>query len=648
MTSNTTRDWSQPPPGWKASANDAPVSIAKNSVSDKNWSQPPAGWSAPITPPQSVMNQLGNAAQNYINTPMEQTLQDAKDMAAGLTQGIANIAPGAANLGIHAYNGLTGNDAKPYQGFDYAPHNVNATAGEIESYLGPTGLEKLITKTPELAGLASKAGKAVESLLEHPAIANNKTLSAVKNSLSSTAVKNIASGATQGALYNPNNQAAGAGGGALIGAVLPSSVYETLGRVFRGGLSPEQLKTNLESAQGTNTGLGRVINSPMLNRTYENVLPHVIGSNAEHTMQDTANVITEKGNKLLENIRGDTEPGNYGIQLQEALQKASKEASQEKTESYNVLNKAADDAGLNIGRENFSGTAHNLLDKMKSSSELSAENDSELISDLERYASNKEGNNLENTNKFRGIIGDKANQAYIAGDTHKYGIYKQLKDSLSSDISNAFEKSPNPKLKTMYAQTQKDFAEKYAPFEDKDIVKFTKQGGDPDLLLNHFLRGGQNDRARMMSKLTTKLPDNIKNLPAYAYLSKAIDDETENVNPIKLNSLYQKLGKNQKNVLFQDKDVKNQLDKYSNLVNQNKESFNLMYNPKTGARNTGTDVKDLGFKVGQVIAGTHFAGLPGFLATTAGSALLGKAGTKFLTSPHVREKIVNAMLKQNK
>src|SRR6185312_13815525 len=119
--------------------------------------------------------------------------------------------------------------------------------------------------------------------------------------------------AAYSAIQEPENPGKAAAIGLASGAIAPTleGVVNALrpSSLLRGNLSPEQLAKNLDVTQGTETGLGRVIESPTLNRVYENVLPHVIGSGAEDTMQRTANDIIGKGNNLLEETRGDVDSG---------------------------------------------------------------------------------------------------------------------------------------------------------------------------------------------------------------------------------------------------------------------------------------------------------------------------------------------------
>ncbi len=521
-----------------------------------------------------------------------------------------------------------------------APHNIiSSKIPKMQDYDYAKAL-----KLPEAATLSDKI---VRGLAQYsPAFALPVADMGIAGEAAGLLPRMAASAAPQaifGATQDERSPVEGAIGGAIGGAAGPliGKLINALrpSRLFRGNLSKEDLASNLEATQGTNTSLGRVIESPTLNRIYENVLPHIIGSGAEDTMQKNAQLIADQGENILENIRGDIDPGNYGIQLQKALKKAAKEAAEEKEAGFKELNEKADEAGISIGRANFQSKAQEILDEINQSPELLGEFDKGVYSDLKRYASNPEGNNLKGSNIFRGKIGDKSHEFYMTpGKSYESNIYLKLKDALSKDIKQSMEGSENKEIRDLYKQNQENYIKKYAPFEDRDIVKFTRQGGDPDMLLPHFLRGGKNDRSVILTKLSSKLEGQKKQLPLYAYLSKAID-EKGNINPVTFHSLYNKLGKNQKELLVSDPETRKLLDNYTNLVGKNKEAFNLMFNPKTGAR-----VTDAILKGTQAIAGYSAGGVHGLLASLIGGALLGKITNKTLSSPTVRDKLIKAML----
>lgn len=455
------------------------------------------------------------------------------------------------------------------------------------------------------------------------------------------AVPQAAFGATQnenplvGAAEGGIGSAAGTGLGAAlekgINAVRPS-------KLLRGNLTPKQLKENLNITKGTETGLGQVLQNPLLNRLQENVLPNILGSGAEKVAQRNAKLIQDKGTQLVNKMRGKIQPHEFSVKLQDSLKSAVKEARAAKNANFEKLNELADKHALKVGREHFQSMAAKTINDIEQSPELKHEFGKDLYSSLIRYANNKEGNNLKLTNIFRGKLGDKANELYREGKMHEYGIVNDLKDSLSKDIDASFEASGNPELKEAYQKAQKEYKEKYAPFEDKDIVKFSRQGGDPDLILSHFLKTGANDRATLLAKLdrayklNNKSQVTSKNLLPSAYLSKAFNEEGE-INPVKFRTLYNKLGHKQREILFGKGKLHNEIKNYADLVGKNIEGFNLMFNPKTGQRLA---------TLAQMVAA------PAHIGTAAMAAGASKLATNVLTSPKFREKLINAMVKNKK
>ena len=590
---------------------------------------------------------MANPRRNYPDLTQPLSKSKYPDLTEPLDQGPSfleklpkNVLAGLAQMGHGLIN---------------APHNITkAISPELAEHI-PKQQEY---NYPELLGLpheTTMADRLIRGAAQYaPAmmmpVANMGIAGAAANlpmRMAAQAIPQAAFGATQNpnAVHGALECAAAGAGGELLGTGIKAGINALRpSKMFRGNLSEEELKRNLEATEGTTTGLGRVIESPLLNRLYENVLPHVLGSGAESQMQKTAGQITGKGENLLEKIRGSLNPGDFGVQIQDALKKATQEARKEKNLGFDKLNEMADKAGLSVGRENFQGIAANAIKDIEQSPELMAEMGPAMLEDLRRYASNPKGNTLKLTNIFRGKLGDKASEFYQAGKMHEYGIVDSLKQALSKDIEAAFEANPNKALKSAYAQNQKDYMEKFAPFEDKDIVKFTRQGGDPDLILPHFLRGGKNDRASILTKLTSKLQDKDTNIPSivsYAHLSKAVDSEGR-IDPMKLSALYRNLGEKQKKALFPDKEMRAEFEKFSRLVGMNKEAFDLMRNPKTGSRNS-----DLIIKLSQMGIGGLAGGLPGFLAATLGSGTVGRAAKHLLTNEKTRINMIEKMLKAN-
>lgn len=445
--------------------------------------------------------------------------------------------------------------------------------------------------------------------------------------------------------YLPKGRAGSALTESLINAMThgAAKTFESLrpSKMFRGELPPEELKANTQAAEGTTTGLGDIVQSPALKQTLENEISDMPFSNAKKTMQKTATQIQGKANDIAESL-------NLGkssnFDLQQGLKEAANEAKNEKNAKFNQVNEEADKLGVKVGRENFSKIAERELSEIKASPELQEELPKDFIASLERYASNKEGNTLKRTDIFRGILGDKANEYFRAGKDKLAGVMSSLKEGLVADREAAIADSGHPTLKNMNDEAHKFYKENYAPFKNPDIQKFTRQGGDADLLLPHFLRKGQNDRSVLLSRLTERLKSGSnQDLPAQLYLSKAIEDGK--VNPKKLATLYDSLGENQREVLIPDQSLRKKLENYSKLVHLNSEPLDLMRNPKTGFRGVQSTVHTL-LGLGGYAAGGPL-GIGGPLGAAAGLVAPGLAMrpvVKALTSPKIRESLVKSMI----
>ena len=340
-------------------------------------------------------------------------------------------------------------------------------------------------------------------------------------------------------------------------------------------------------------------------------------------------------------MAGGESPGDVGMILQDALKKAQNEAQAQKRKNFNEVNKIADEAGVEIGRNNMATAAQEHLEDLRQSPELIREADKKLIDDLQAFTDVSQKNNLRLSNIFRGKLGDRASQAFQEGRNFEYNIYKNLKDALDADIKEAIENSGNDKLMKAHKDSMQYYKENIAPFEEPEIMRFTRRGGDPDSLLNGFLRiSSVADRSKLLDKLMTKLsPENQKLVP-YAYFSRAIDEGE--LNPLKMRTLHKKLGENQRKSLLPDEDLRQQLEDYSTLVQKNTEPLNIMFNPKTGQRM----LSELPWKmliggaVGGGLSGIPLGGIMG--AMTPG--LMMRPLVKYLTSEKSRQKLIKKMI----
>lgn len=400
---------------------------------------------------------------------------------------------------------------------------------------------------------------------------------------------------------------------------------------LRGQLPISELQDNLRLVEGTNTGLGQVLDNPQLARFQENVLTSVPFSGATSALQKTKKQLTQKGHNLLEDLRGGAIPENLGSSMQEALKDAAAKVEKKKNQLYGNLNRRANELGIEIGRENLGQTALDLLEDVKQSPELARTVSKELLDDL-KFMSDNQGltQNLKLSNIYKGKLGDKAYDAYVRGDKYEYQLYKDLKKALDKDIEGALSSSSDKELSGLRKEANDYYKTDVAAFEEPEVVKFTRKGGDPDELLSTFLKTSRtSDRSNLLNKIMSKLPEEDKKLVPYAYYSRAMKEGE--LDPAKLRTLYKQLGDNQRKVLFEGTGLQDEFRDYIKLLDKNNAALNVGLNPPTGQKLL--ELATLGL-----------AGQFGHLGKAGGAALGANLLNRYLTSPQAREKLIKKMI----
>lgn len=459
---------------------------------------------------------------------------------------------------------------------------------------------------------------------------------------------------------NSNDKLSNALGQGELNAVVPpaldkgANALKALGRLFkpsralRGTLSPEELKTNLRQTAGTNTGLGQVLGKKKLQDILEIKAPQYYGTGANEIMQETGNQIRSQGSNLLDQMRGDTQPQNVPTDLQEALQEADKDTNAKSKELALKLNDEATQKGIKVSNENQIAAAKAKLEEIKEDDELGEEIPLATKAKLKKVVSGPKEQTLKNADISKSNLNDKAQSLFETHEKYQGGIYASLRDAKQKDINAALDNAKDSNVVKLRDEYRQHFREEKAPFEDPDVLKFTRFGGDPDLFLKTFLKTGQTDRPRQLQKLMDKLPANKKDLVPYAYYSKA-RDANGNIDPNKLVQLHKNLQPFQKAVMFEhNPELLKKMDDYVGLVNKNKKALNVMFSAENGAKqvaSTPWKTAATGAAIGGTAAhipGAAIGGAVGLVAPT----VLGKQLTKLLTSASVREKLVNKMLNQ--
>lgn len=414
--------------------------------------------------------------------------------------------------------------------------------------------------------------------------------------------------------------------------------------MLRGELSPEELKYNLDTTEGTKTSLGNIIENPTLKKQFENIVSKIPFSDANKEMLKTAKQVKAKGDDLISDLRGNVDHEDVGQTLKDFLKKATKDINQQKNDLYTKVDNIAEKKGIKIGRDNLSSTAADLLAEISKSDELERQLSPSIKKELQALAEGYEEKSLKLSNIFKGNLGNITNKYFKSGDKNEGNIYSKLHKALMEDIKKGINKSGDSDLQNAYTEAEKFYKKKVVPFEHPNVVKYTRKDADPDLLINDFIRTSKkSDRKTLLNVLTDKLPEDKKNLPAYGYFQQAIKDNK--LNPEKLKTLHEGLGYNQRKLLLGDKAEK--FKKYSNLVKMNSEPLSLMFNPNNGARGLEALTSSLKSLLSPTLAAS-IGGLAGGMSSAAGAAMvpsvLGKVATKLLTDPKIRENLVNKMI----
>jgi len=427
--------------------------------------------------------------------------------------------------------------------------------------------------------------------------------------------------------------------------------------LFKGHLSPEELKANLKAAQGTNTPLGRIIESPTLNTLFENVTSEVPFSGADTTLGKIKNQIKEEGSNIIDQTEPEGIQGDNNYALKKALTDAFYKNRQIKNDIYTERNQIADKELFTPDLTNFNKLASELKTGIKGSafykinpafkSLFNKVSGIEKGSDMVSQGKPKQLANDELTRK--GIIvsptitestmlardldekGGQLLKSTNSSDKAAGGLYKQLSKTLRNDVESSIENKGSQELKEAHEKANKNFIENYVPFLDEDIDKILKKKDAQSLVAKIVKPSKKFDEYKTIEKINSLVSPEESKLLGNHYLKGSLD-KFGRVKPKKLASLIENLGDRQFQALFPNKEVQMKLKNYSTLRNMNEKALNLMYNPQTGAKN----VKLL---LGGVAAG--------MAPHTAAGAYLGSVGfNKLMTNPKAREWLVNRMIEK--
>lgn len=441
-------------------------------------------------------------------------------------------------------------------------------------------------------------------------------------------------------------------------------------------LSTPELLRNLKITEGTHTGLGDVIGSPYWKQEFENKLTAVSGSGADQKLAENAHRITEKGNNIFEKYLGNTPTSDINNELKNSLVSSYKKQQDVKNKLYDEVSENANNSGLKIKLDNFSGTVNKYKDQINNQNFLNLDPESKnMLNRLSKYSESIENLNYENPNRIFNVHLDKPEKipnfsemnilsgklsqlakqyksSIDAGDRHQSKILGQLSSSIKGDIRNSIEQSGNKDLLDKYNNAEENYKKNFSPFLDKNVYQYISGQKDPETMISTFIKTGKNtDRSNLISKIAEILPKSGKDLLKASYLSRALRgaENERSIDPTQVKNLWSdtNLGQNQKKALFPDPKERQKLDEYSDLVKMNDRSFKTMYNPQTGFSLRKFVQPAATHGIGSY-AGYHLGGIPGMItanvAFPAVSTAYSKALTEFLSSQHMRNKVIHSII----
>lgn len=568
------------------------------------------------------------------------------------------------------------------------------------------------------SGLARGAANLSGAVGENAAIGAG--MSAADQDMEGSIGRRTAEGAVGGGLLG----AAAHGIGAGLNALRPS-------KLFRGRSTPEELQEKLRLTQGTDTGLGDVLQNPWLKKQFENTLTSIPGTGANEALHDIGNQVVSRGEGLMGRLLGGKNPENVPEQINDLLTKSFKKSEKEKNALYKEFNTGSEEKKAPLDLSNFKDTLNKYIGSLKNSKSLDIDPDArsllnkltntderlfsehlpdkklksgkfnplspeglptnkivteetnQLGADALPYIKTNEVQDLYHSN--RGISPGSSDQrlgasaliekdmpsfkeanllkgklrkiqqvSKASGDSYERGvskIYGHLADSLKNDINSSLEKFGDKELHQSFITAEKNYGDNYARF-DKAMHKFIGGKANPETIVDQFIKTSPTkDLANNIKALSDVLPnEEARKLLPYSYLASRAIDNSGKLNPIKMGEAIYKLKANQLKALIPDRALRNEFKDYSKLVNMNKESQNLMFNPKTGHRNLSI-LGPLSHVIGASIGagtGSHEAGTPGAIGGAVVGAvapsILGRYAVKALTSEELRKKLIERMI----
>lgn len=432
-------------------------------------------------------------------------------------------------------------------------------------------------------------------------------------------------------------------------------------------LSKEELIANLRAAEGTQTPLGSIIDSPLLKGIFENVTSEVPFSGADKITGSIAKDVKNKAGELLAKSEAGLPAGDRRIQLKEAIEGAYNTQNNIKRELYKPVDELAKAEKFKVELPTFSAVAKEYNSLFKKSPLMQQDKDfSRTFNQFKNYEKPYLEKNLDTIGpnallsppdiKYPSIASAKsfasrldkeaANYRKASDPSYRFiaSKYEELASAIRSDLKQGIESKGSPELKEALSVADKNYAENFSQFLDSDVYKYTQDIDNIDNIINEIVKPGKaTDKYSRLEKIQKVLPADQKNIIGNEWLRRAIDKEGE-LDPKHFARLIDSLGKKQFEALFPDANYREQLLDYGRLRGMNEKALSRMANPATGQKALKPSVigGQIGSAVGLAVTGNPLMAIASLVAPPLSS----KAINKYLTSPEVRKKLIEQLIEK--
>jgi hypothetical protein len=430
---------------------------------------------------------------------------------------------------------------------------------------------------------------------------------------------------------------------------------------FKSNLSAEELGQRLEAAEGTDTPIHEITNSPGLKKIYENAAAAAPFSNVHESMQAIAKQVNDVGEKQLSEAfpSFDSDPN---VVVDDLIQKADKSKTQIKKNLYNKLDKTSKSEGFGLNLEGFKGDVKSSLKQIEDSplmktqpktrrmfsriaglSKPLGEKESDILDQTGEKFKQESVHTIKDANFLAASLSDEASKLMRStnrADQAQGELFSRLAKSLRDDVKSEIKERGSDKLNAEHDTAIENYKKDYRGLLDEDIVKYTKGKYNADTIIRDIIKPSKTrDEHTRISKIIDLLPEKDRHALGAAYLKTATDKKGDFSVKMAMDKV-NKLGTRQFQALFSPEHQRMLLN-LQTLHEMTASARQAFANPQTGQR--ALTLLMAGLQGGTVATkGMTPLGILGAASPT----IAAKIFNKFVTDPEIRDSLVKMLIKE--